>query len=188
MQILSILSGIVFIVGYLPYILAILRGETKPAKATWIIWEVLNVIVFAGMYSKGALNGQIATVTIGTLVIALLSLKYGEPGWTFLDKLCLGVAGLAIVLWQTFESPTIAIVTCLVASLVGSIPTFENAWRRPWTENKLAWTLYWISCVMAVIAAPSWSLIDAAQPLTFFTIETIVMYLIFIKPRFTKKM
>lgn len=183
MQLLSVLSGIVFIVGYFPYIRAILRGETKPQKASWIIWEALNVIVLAGMYSKHAVNGQIVAVTIGTAVIALLSLKYGKPGWTILDKLCLAGAGLAIVLWQTFDSPAIGILTCLVASLVGAIPTFANAWRKPEEENKVAWTFYWVSCVMAVTAAPSWSLVDAAQPLTFFTIESVVMALLFIKPR-----
>lgn len=183
MQLLSILSGIVFIVGYVPYIRAILQGQTKPQKASWIIWEALNVIVLAGMYSKHAVNGQIVAVTIGTAVIALLSLKYGKPGWTILDRLCLVGAGLAIVLWQVFDSPTIAILTCLVASLTGAVPTFVNVWHRPGEENKVAWTLYWVSCVMAVIAAPSWSLVDAAQPLTFFTIETIVMFLLFVKPR-----
>lgn len=185
MQTLSVLSGVVFVIGFIPYIRAILRAETKPAKATWMIWTMLNLIMIAGMYAKNALNGQIVGITIGAMIVAILGLMYGKPGWSWLDKFCLGGAALAVILWQTFDSPTTGIVTSCAASLVGAIPTFVNAYERPQDENKVAWTLYWVSCVMAVFATPSWSLVDAAQPLTFFTIESIVMALLFIKPSLT---
>lgn len=62
---ISVFAGIVFIVGFLPYILAIVRGETKPAKASWIIWATLDTITLVGMFSKGALNGQILGAVTG---------------------------------------------------------------------------------------------------------------------------
>jgi hypothetical protein len=37
-QTLSVIAGILFVAGFFPYIKAILKGETKPAKASWIIW------------------------------------------------------------------------------------------------------------------------------------------------------
>lgn len=56
---LSVVSGILFVTAFFPYIRAILAGKTKPAKASWIIWESLDCITLAGMYAKDAINGQI---------------------------------------------------------------------------------------------------------------------------------
>ncbi len=188
MQLLSALSGIVFVVAFIPYIRAILRPEedpkkTRPQKASWIIWATLDSITLAGMVAKDSVNGQIVGAIIGAWMVAALAMKYGKPGWTWLDKLCLGGAALAIILWQVFDSPVIGLATSLTATFIGLFPTFRNTWSKPEEEDKIAWTLYWISCVLAVAAAPSWTLADAAQPLTFFAIESIVMLLLFIKPR-----
>lgn len=182
---LSVLSGVVFVVAFIPYIRAILRGETKPSKATWIIWATLDTITLAGMIVNHVVSGQIVGAILGAWFVVALALRYGKPGWTLLDKLCLGGAALAIFLWWLFNSPTVGMATSLSVVFLGSIPTFVNAWNKPWEENKLAWCLYWISCVFAVIAAPSWSVDDAAQPITFFTIESIMMFLLFVRPRFS---
>mgnify|MGYP000132529445 FL=1 len=180
---LSILAGLLFVAAFVPYIRAILRKETKPAKASWIIWANLDTITLAGMFFKGTVNGQILGAVLGAWVVAALALKYGTPGWTKLDKFCLGGAVLGIVLWQVFSDPVFGIVTSLSVVFLGSIPTFTSAWKDPSRENKLAWTIFWVSCVCAVIAIPHWTLADAAQPITFFAIETIMMYILFVRPR-----
>ncbi|MDP3793561.1 MAG: hypothetical protein Q8R07_02295, partial [Candidatus Uhrbacteria bacterium] len=70
-------------------------------------------------------------------------------------------------------------VVCL-----GSMPTFVSAWRDPSKEDRTAWAIFWLSCVVAIIAIPRWTLMDAAQPIIFTVIESIMMYLLWIKPRF----
>lgn len=183
MHFISVLSGIVFVVAFIPYIRAIQRGETRPQKASWIIWGTLDLITFAGMVARDSANGQIVGAVFGAWTIAGLSFRYGKPGWTWLDKLCLFGAALAIAVWLVFDSPTMGLATSLTATFIGSVPTFQNAWGKPGEEDKVAWTLYWISCVLAVIAAPSWSLDDAAQPITFLAIESTMMFILFVKPR-----
>ena len=59
MKILSIVAGILFLLGFVPYIKAIRQGTAKPSKVTWFVWAVLNSIVLGGMYTKDSLNGQI---------------------------------------------------------------------------------------------------------------------------------
>ena len=180
---LSILAGLLFVAAFVPYIRAILRKETKPAKASWLIWASLDTITLAGMFFKDTVNGQILGAVLGAWVVAVLALKYGTPGWTKLDKSCLGGAVLGIVLWQVFNDPIFGIVTSVSVVFLGSIPTFTSAWKDPSRENKLAWIIFWVSCVCAVIAIPHWTLADATQPITFFAIETIMMYILFVRPR-----
>jgi hypothetical protein len=179
---LSIIAGLLFIVGFVPYISAILRKKTKPAKASWLIWSSLDTTIFIGMLFKDAANGQILGATLGALVVTVLAMKYGTPGWTPLDKFCLGGAVLGILLWQVFNDPIFGIVTSLSVGFLGSIPTFASAWKDPSREDRMAWTIFWVSCVCAVIAIPQWTLADAAQPITFFAIETIMMYILYFRP------
>lgn len=180
---LSILAGLLFVAAFVPYIRAILRKETKPAKASWLIWASLDTITLVGMFFKHSVNGQIIGAVFGAWTVAALALKYGTPGWTKLDKFCLGSAVLGIVFWQVFGDPVFGIATSLGVILIGSIPIFTSAWKDPSRENKLAWTIFWISCVCAVIAIPRWTLAGAAQPITFFVIETIMIYILFVRPR-----
>jgi hypothetical protein len=183
MYILSTVAGILFVIGFVPYIYSILRKATKPAKASWVIWASLDSITLAGMIAKDTINGQILGAVIGGWVVVIFALKYGIPGWTKLDKFCLGGAILGITLWQIFSNPIFGIMTSLNVVFLGSVPTFVSAWKDPSREDKLAWTIFWLSCVCAVIAIPHWTLEDAAQPITFFAIETIMMYILYFRAR-----
>ncbi|MDX9778704.1 MAG: hypothetical protein RBT30_00430 [Patescibacteria group bacterium] len=178
-EIISIIAGLFFVIGYIPYIIAILRKKTKPAKASWIIWGTLDTIVIAGMIASDSLNGQMIGAVIGVWVVIILSLKYGAPGWTKLDKLCLIGAAIGIFLWQIFDNPILGILISLGITSIGSIPTFISAWRNPERENKLGWTFFWTSCIFALFAIPKWTLANAAQPIIFFIIESIMMYILY---------
>lgn len=180
---LTVVSGILFIAGFIPYIVAILKRETKPAKASWVIWICLDTLTLAGLYAQDAVNGQIVGVVIGGWIVTMLALKYGTPGWTKLDRGCLAGAVLGIALWQGFDSPKLGILTSLSVVFLGSFPTFAAAWKDPCRENRLAWTIYWLSCIVAVCAIPAWTIADAAQPMTFFAIESVMMYILHFRSR-----
>lgn len=180
---LSIIAGVLFVAAFVPYVRAILRKETHPAKASWVIWATLDSITFAGMLTEHTVNGQIVGAILGAWTVVALAVKYGKPGWTRLDKSCLGGAVLGIALWKVFSNPVLGIMTSLSVVFLGSIPTFASAWKDPSKEDRTAWTIFWISCVFAVIAIPAWTLADAAQPITFFLIESIMMYILYVRPR-----
>jgi hypothetical protein len=192
-DILSVVAGLLYLVAFALYIRAILRdrhlpagtpGKTEPSKASWIIWASLDSITISGMYVEGTVNGQILGAVIGAWIVVGYAMKYGTPGWTILDKFCLVGAVLGIVLWQMFSSPILGVMISLSVVFLGSIPTFVSAWKDPSRENKFAWVIFTISCVCAIIAIPHWTLADAAQPITFFAVEAVMIYILFVRPRF----
>ncbi len=169
---LSVISGVVFVIAFVPYIIAILRKETQPSKMSWLIWAILDTITFAGMYIKGVVNGQIVGAILGSWIVVALAMKYGTKGWTRLDMFCLFGAFMSLVLWKIFGDATFGIATSAVVVFLGAIPTFVSAWNDPSKEDKLAWTIYWISCVIAMLAIPVWTTENVVQPLSFTIIET----------------
>lgn len=180
---MTLIAGVLCLLGFVPYIRAIVRGRSKPVKASWLIWATLDTITLAGMFFKNALNGQIIGAVIGAWVVVILALIYGTRGWTKLDKYCLGGAILGIALWVMFDNPVIGIVVSNITVFVGAIPTFKSAWSDPSREDKVAWTIFWLSCVCAVFAIPAWTLEDATQPLVFFAIESVMMYILYVRAR-----
>jgi hypothetical protein len=186
-EILSVIAGLLMIAGYVPYIRAMLKRETKPIKATWFIWGFLNTILFMSMYFANSLNNQIAGATIGTWIVAVLTLKYGLPGWTRIDKLCIAGAAISVALWQIFHNPIVGIMASLGALSIGSIPTFTSVWRDPNRENKLAWTINWFSCLCMFIAIPQWTLAKASQPTVYFILSSIIMGILYSRPLMQKR-
>lgn len=77
-SVLSVVAGLLFLAGFVPYIIAIVRGETKPAKASWVIWASLDTITLLGMYAENAVNGQIVGAMLGAWVVVVLAIKFGN--------------------------------------------------------------------------------------------------------------
>jgi hypothetical protein len=185
-DILSIVAGVLFVIAFIPYIRAILRKETefvkpaKPEKATWMIWVGLDYILLVGMIFKKTVNGQIIGAVIGGTIVVCLALKYGKSGWTKTDKFCLcgGVLGIILLI----INPSYGIMASCVVAIIGSIPTCISAWQDPSREDRRAWTIFWSSCVCAVIAIPEWTLAHTLQPVTFFIIESSVTAILYVRP------
>lgn len=193
---MSVLSGIIFTIAFIPYIRAIwgtrhlppgTPGKAEPSKTSWIIWVSLDTIALAGMYVEHAQNYQILSAVILGWVVVFLALKYGTSEWTKFDVMNLVGAAAGVILWWIFRRATIAIVISMAVVFTGSFTTFEKAWKHPEKEDKLAWTLFWLSCLQMMAAVHEWTLAHATQPVTYFVIESIMMYLLFLKPKKTRE-
>jgi hypothetical protein len=179
---LQIVAGVLQLAGFIPYCRAIVREETKPAKAGWIIWAILDTITFLSMLAAGSLNGLMTASVVGVWVVVALTFRYGQSGFEKLDLICLAGGGLGIALWKWFDNPTYGIVISLIVVLIGAIPTVKNGFKNPQHENITAWAIGWLAVVVALLAVPTWDLDNAMQPLTYFGIQTTMVVLL-LKPR-----
>ena len=182
-QACTILSGVLFVWAFVPYIKAILKGVAKPQKSTWIIWGVLDTIILIGMLAKGTINGQILAAVVCAWSVVILSIKHGEPGWKMIDKICLLGAAIGVALWIILRNPVVGIVINSAVLLIGSVPTFVSAWRDPSREDRTAWTIFWVSCIFVFLGITKWDLANVSQPAIFFTVETIMVYILYIHAR-----
>src|SRR4051812_47298095 len=113
---IGIISAAVNIAGTVPYVIDIFRGKTKPERAMWWIYSFLFSILFAAQLQAGArwLLVVTAVYVMDSLLIAVLSLKYGYGRLHKRDIISAVVAVLGLLLWQIADSPLIAIVMVIV--------------------------------------------------------------------------
>lgn len=153
-EIIGIASGLLAFSSYFFYIPAIISGRTKPNRASWWIWGGIGVLIVASYYSSGA-RGTIwvpLSEAIGPAIIALLSIKFGEGGWTPLDKWCLVGAGIGTLLWWFTNSALIGLVFYLSVDFMAVIPTVKKSLHRPEHEDKNAWGLAFAGQLLNLLA------------------------------------
>lgn len=179
------ISGVVIIVAFIPYIVEIIQRKTIPSKSTWIIWAILDTITLESMWSENSHNMQIVGAVIGVWIVVALSCVYGRAGWKRIDKICLACAAIGIALRLSLGGEYAVFASCF-AIFIGSYPTFEKTWDAPEEESKLAWILYFVSCLFGLYAVKEWTWIKGTQPITYFVIESVMILLIF-RPYFLGK-
>ncbi len=142
-SIFGIAAGIFSFSAYLFYIVAILRGTTKPSRSTWFIWAFIGIILAVSYRASGAEDTIWVAVSeaIAPTVIALLAIKYGVGGTDKIDIIAFAGSLFSLVLWWVFGSPIIALVTNLAIDFFAALPTIKKTWCNPHEEDRFAWTL-----------------------------------------------
>jgi hypothetical protein len=194
------LSCILFLAAFVPYILAILKqGQVlpnwkmfekipdvePPKKGTWLIWAALDSASLIAMVISGGFSSQLVGAVAGAWIVFLLTLRYGVSGWSRLEKYCLALAAVGLSLSVILQQPEFALAASLSAVFIGGVPTFMDSWSKPETVDKLSWTIWWLSCVFALIAIPNfphWTFVGSGQQITFAAIESIVCFNLIIVP------
>lgn len=163
------------------YAYAIRYKGKEPIKASWIIWVIVDFSFLFSMYEKRALNGQIVGSTVGVCIILILALRCGSMKWKHLHTYCLAVSVVGVVFWRVFHDSLYGIWASLIANSIGCWPTFDSAWKYPEREDKLAWAVGWFSSLCAIAAIPHMTWEDAAQPVSFFAVQSAALHILFIR-------
>ena len=179
---MNTLSGVLFFVGFLPYVWTIVNGQTVPSPVSWAIWASVDTLALMAMRKEKATSGQLTGAVCGAWVVTTLALVFGKPAIGSIEWVSITGAVTGIILWQKTGNALTQIVCSQVAVFIGAIPTFANAYSNPSLEDPIAWSICLASCICALFAIKKWNLANALQPLTFTTIETIMVFLIVIRP------
>ncbi len=153
------MAGILSFCAYIIYFVSIFRGKTRPSRSTWWILTFVGGLILWSSYTLGAYENlwiQGAYV-IGPLIIAILSIFYGESnGLSRLDKVCFFGAILSGLLWIIFNSPLIGFIGSIIVDFIGLVPTIKKSFIKPEEEDPTAWTIETIASLINTFAITSW--------------------------------
>ncbi|MEK9183890.1 MAG: hypothetical protein AAB890_02350 [Patescibacteria group bacterium] len=186
-EVFGIIAGIFSFSAYLFYIVAILKGHTKPSRATWFIWAVVGIILAVSYKASGAENTIWVAVSeaIAPTIIALLAVKYGVGGAEKIDILAFAGAIVSLVLWWYFGSPVVALVTNLTIDFFAALPTIAKSLHRPEEEDRFAWTLTQTGNLFNLFAIDKLIFGVVVYPIYTFLIDGVIVGLLY-KPLFKK--
>lgn len=164
---IGIIGGIVSLAAYVPYIISILWGATRPSRTTWWILSCVVLITLVTYHSSGAGNTLWMVVgdLIGVLSIAILSIWYGHGGGEWIDFASLIGAIIALVMYLAFSSPIIAMATLLAVDFLAMMPTWIKTYDSPRSEDWFAWFLTTLGHTVSMFAVERWIFAIIAYPI-----------------------
>lgn len=181
--IFGIAAGIFSFSAYIFYIIAIVKGTTKPSRITWIIWAVIGIILAFSYKASGAEDTIWVAVSesIGPTIIALLALKYGVGGTDRIDVFCFSASLFSLILWWWFDSPVVALVTNLAIDFFAALPTIQKSWHAPHEEDRFAWTLTQTGNLSNLFAIDKLTFSVLIYPIYTFIIDGVITGIIYLK-------
>jgi hypothetical protein len=142
-SIFGIIAGIFSFSAYIFYIIAILKGYTKPSRSTWFIWAFVGIVLAISYKASGAEATIWVAVSeaVAPTIIALLAIRYGVGGTEKIDIVAFAGALVSLLLWWIFGSAVIALITNLAIDFFAALPTIKKSWNKPKEEDRFAWSL-----------------------------------------------
>jgi hypothetical protein len=178
-----VISSILALISPIVYSLAILKGEAKPHRTTRIVLLIITSLTTASLFTQ---RNQVAiwlagVSTLQSIIIFILSLKYGMGGWSKSDIICLLVALVGITLWQITKNPVIALYFAIGADFTGMVPALIKTYRFPKTEIWAFYLLDVFAAFFSLMALKNWVIKEYIYP-AYIMLINLVMVILIIRP------
>lgn len=166
-EIIGVLSVLLTLVAYGVYFYTLLQGKTRPHVFSWIVWGIVNGIVFFGQHVDGAGAGSwVAGITsILCFAIVVLGLRQGDKNITRTDWVAFIAALSTIPVWYFTKDPLWAVVLATVIDVLGCYPTFRKSWHRPYDENLFTWSISALRSLLSFFAIENYTWVTALFPI-----------------------
>jgi len=119
----------------------------------------------------------IAMMAINSVVLFLISLKYGVGGWAKTDLLCLVIALIGIVTWRLTNNPALGLYSAVIADFAGMIPTIIKTYHQPTSEYGLFFLLDVFAASLTLVAITNWEPQSYAYPVYILVINFVMTVL-----------
>lgn len=157
--ILGVVSSVLALICFLPYIRDVLKRKTEPHMYSWLVWTVLQTIGVSAQFSEGAGYGAWA-LAIGVFfcfVIFILSFKFGTKNISRFDTVCLVASLVAIVVFLGLENAVWAVILVSVIDFFGFLPTFRKGYQEPHTETVSTFIMSAICNALSLLALQNYT-------------------------------
>lgn len=173
---IATIAAILAVIGNVPYLVDVVRGRVKPHAYTWFVWTIVSATVFFGQLMKGAGVGAIPTAAaeIFTLIIFLLSLKYGFKDIKRIDTVFLVLALAGVVPWVLTQDPTISVAIAVAIDVIAFIPTLRKTWTEPRTESPTLFAVNVVRHILALFALEAYNIATMLHSIAMIVTNSIM--------------
>lgn len=164
-------SAAIGLVSFLPYIIDVLAGRTRPQRSSWLIWAVVTTLALVSQAAEGATHSLLFSGAQAIVTVAVFGLSirngtgcYMNPG----DSVALGICAFAIFLWQVTDVPAYALACAIGVNTVAGSLTVLKSFRAPHTETLLTWGLGIVASGLGILSVGKGDPVLQAYPVYLF--------------------
>lgn len=180
-------SSVLALISPIIYARSILGGKARPHRTTRFVLLLITALSTASLIAQhNTVAVWLAGVsTLQAILIFALSIKRGMGGWSRSDILCLVIALIGIVAWQTTKNPVFGLYFSIFADFTGMVPALIKTYRLPHTENVWFFGLDAIAGILTLLAVVTFTAEQTAYPIYIAIINAAMAFLI-LRPRFSR--
>ena len=173
------------------YCTKLIRRETFPRIATWLIFEIGVVMSLAAYFAshdhsivKAALNITDGVVVTAILAVLLIEKRGGLILFTRNEQLCLVISCITMAVWAITKTAWLGFAGFQVVMSVAYFPTIESVWqwkrlsRSP--EPIETWSINAVAALIGVVidVTGSHDYVAMLYPLRAFILCMIIVVLV----------
>ena len=184
-----VFSTLLILAAPTPYIRNVIKRATKPKVVSWFNWTWLTIISASASLSDRQYAAAIISYSLALMcvTIAMLGWRNGDKRFDRLDIFCQMGIVIALVLWWTFNSPAIAIISVIVIDFIALVPTLKHSWEKPHEETGQLFIMTGIGALFATLAARTVSITALANPIYIAIADLITAAVIIGRRKVLKK-
>jgi len=174
------LSNIFIFSSYLSYEWAMIKGRAKPHRTTRLVLFIIVILGFLSLYAQGdrTVVWFLGICAFQSLVMLIMSIKYGMGGWAKIDILCLVIALIGIVLWRITSNPALGLYGAIIADIAGMIPALLKTYRLPKTEYYLTYVFDLVAILLTGLAIQNGGFNEYLYPVYLFLVNSLMLVFI----------
>lgn len=177
---IALITGLI---GVIPYLRSMHRGEAVPNRVSWFLWSVVPTIAFAAEWNQGVGWPAVTTLLAGLnpFIVFVASFFIGKKSIWRLDDFdiaCGVCAVLAIILWQLSGHANVGLAFSIIADAFASAPTVRKAWKHPATEHAAPFALSNVRHVLRILTVSSYSFASLAFVVYDAIVNNLITFLI----------
>ena len=166
------------------YASSILQGESKPHRTTRFVLLVITLLAFTALFAQ---NNTVAVFLAGvsflqSIIIFILSIKYGMGGRAKIDIVCLFIALIGILVWKLTDNPIMWLMASILADFVGMIPALIKTYKLPETETRIFYWLDVCAAIFTMLAITTYSYQEISYPIYIMVINLVMVIFILRAP------
>jgi len=166
-EIFSAIAIAITFIAFIPYIISIHQGKTRPHAFSWIIWASVTFIIFlATLTDKGGAGAwPIGVSGLITLYVAFLAYtKKSDRLISKIDWLFFIIAMTSLPLWYFTSNPLWSVLILTTVDLLGFVPTFRKSYNHPYEEQLTFFNLMASRNIIVIVALENYSLTTLLFP------------------------
>ena len=179
------------IIAYYVYFKNIFFGETRPNMVSWFMWMFAPMLgVFFQLKAGAGLSVlPVFMAGFGPLVVIVVSLFRKNTYWkiTKFDLFCGLFSLLALIIYIFTKNLAISIIFVILSDGLAAIPTVIKSWKFPETETASVYIASIISQTLALLIIKEWIFTIYSLGFYFISMNIVIIFAIYRKKIFAKK-